>query len=64
MPQATKSKKKVTGKSRKSRTNPIDPKLARYAELIHDALTHREDADHLESIRKKVVELNRRFPLP
>lgn len=33
-------------------------------DLIHDALSHRDDADHLAAIRAKVVELNKRFPLP
>ena len=34
------------------------------ADLIDDALTHRDDAASLERIRGKVRELTRRFPLP
>lgn len=34
------------------------------ADLINDALTHRDDPSALEQIRGKVRELTRRFPLP
>ncbi|MEM7012413.1 MAG: ribose 5-phosphate isomerase B [Verrucomicrobiota bacterium] len=34
------------------------------AELIHEALTNREDSTKLEEIRQRVVTLNRDFPLP
>jgi glycine/serine hydroxymethyltransferase len=34
------------------------------ADLMNDALTHRDEANTLESIRAKVRELTRRFPLP
>ncbi len=33
-------------------------------DLIHEAITHREDAAALEAIRGRVVALNARFPLP
>jgi len=34
------------------------------ADLIHEALTHREDASKLEGIRQRVMDLNKGFPLP
>jgi glycine hydroxymethyltransferase len=34
------------------------------ADLIHEALTHREDVARLHAIRERVVALNRGFPLP
>jgi len=34
------------------------------ADLINDALHNRDDANALETIRGKVRELTRRFPLP
>jgi len=32
--------------------------------LVAEALANRTDADALENVRKKVLELTRRFPLP
>jgi len=34
------------------------------ADLMNDALQHRDNANTLEAIRGKVRELTRRFPLP
>ena len=34
------------------------------ANLMHEALSNRDDSDKLETIRLQVVELNKRFPLP
>ena len=34
------------------------------ADFIHEALEHREDPAALEEIRLKVLDLNKKFPLP
>jgi len=34
------------------------------ADLIAEALSNRADADALERVRRKVLDLTRRFPLP
>ena len=41
-----------------------EPQMEVIADLIHEALTHRKDADRLEEIRLKVKELNKAYPLP
>jgi glycine/serine hydroxymethyltransferase len=41
-----------------------EPEMKLIASLIHEALTNREDKAKLESIRKRVVEINQGFPLP
>ena len=41
-----------------------EAEMTQVAELIHEAITNREDADKLEEIRQRVVALNFRFPLP
>ena len=33
-------------------------------DMIHEALENRDDEEKLEQIRQKVIEMNRRFPLP
>ncbi len=33
-------------------------------DLIHEAISHHGDAAKLEAIRRRVLELNERFPLP
>ena len=34
------------------------------AELVAEALNNRSDGDALENVRKKVIDLTSRFPLP
>jgi len=41
-----------------------EPEMKIIAGLLHEALTNREDKAKLESIRKRVMEINRGFPLP
>jgi glycine/serine hydroxymethyltransferase len=41
-----------------------EPEMNTIANLIHEALTHVGDAAALDSIRSRVRELTRRFPLP
>ncbi len=41
-----------------------EDEMRQVADLIHEAITNREDEARLEEIRKRVVELNSRFPLP
>lgn len=38
--------------------------MEKVADLIHEALTHREDPAKLEEIRLQVMDLNKGFPLP
>ncbi len=41
-----------------------ESEMAVIADLIHEALNHRDDPARLEEIRKRVIALNVRFPLP
>ncbi len=41
-----------------------EAEMEKVASFIHDALTHRGDADRLGEIREQVIELNRNHPLP
>jgi glycine hydroxymethyltransferase len=41
-----------------------EPEMKVIAALIHEALTNRADKAKLESIRKRVAEINKGFPLP
>jgi len=41
-----------------------EPEMKLIASLIHEALSSREDKAKLKAIRKRVVEINRKFPLP
>jgi len=41
-----------------------EKEMAAIADLIHEALTHREDEAQLEKIRQQVMELNKGFSLP
>ena len=41
-----------------------EEEMLEVADLLAEALQHREDADALERVRGKVRELMRRFPLP
>ena len=34
------------------------------ADLIHEAITHRDDDEKLAQVREKVTALNAKFPLP
>jgi glycine hydroxymethyltransferase len=41
-----------------------EPEMKLIAGLLHEALTNREDKERLAGIRQRVVEINKRFPLP
>ncbi len=41
-----------------------ETEMKQVGDLIHAAIEAREDADKLESIRQKVLELNSKFPMP
>jgi glycine/serine hydroxymethyltransferase len=41
-----------------------EPEMELIAGFIHEALTQRDNANALHSIRERVVALNRNFPLP
>ena len=41
-----------------------EEEMLEIADLIAEALSNRSDADALERVRRKVLDLTRRFPLP
>ncbi len=41
-----------------------EEEMLEIADLIAEALSNRTDADALERVRRKVLDLTRRFPLP
>ena len=41
-----------------------EEEMLEIADLLAEALANRTDADALENVRKKVLDLTRRFPLP
>lgn len=41
-----------------------DGEMEQIGDLLHEALTNREDSAKLEEIRKRVIALNQEFPLP
>jgi glycine/serine hydroxymethyltransferase len=41
-----------------------EEEMLEIADLISEALSNRSDADALERVRRKVLDLTRRFPLP
>jgi glycine hydroxymethyltransferase len=41
-----------------------EEEMLEIADLIAEALSHRTDGDALERVRRKVLDLTRRFPLP
>jgi glycine hydroxymethyltransferase len=41
-----------------------EEEMLEIADLIAEALSNRSDADALEKVRRKVLDLTRRFPLP
>ena len=42
----------------------VEPGMDLVGDLIHEAIANRKDAAKLEEIRRRVRELNERFPLP
>ena len=42
----------------------VENVVVKIADLIAEALSNRSDADALERVRRKVLDLTRRFPLP
>ena len=41
-----------------------EPRLAVVGDLIHEAIPNHGNAEKLEAMRLRVLELNERFPLP
>jgi glycine/serine hydroxymethyltransferase len=41
-----------------------EEEMLEIADLIAEALSNRSDGDALEKVRRKVLDLTRRFPLP
>ena len=41
-----------------------EEEMVQIADLLHEAVSHREDPARLDAIRERVVSLNSRFPLP